>query len=97
MKTIPDIAWQDDTLLAPEIDFLFHPIANQALLGKGLEILDIRAECDRSGIAKIDSQYLAVVAAELPDWASGSIDLIRREARRLLVVVEANEGDRKLQ
>jgi hypothetical protein len=54
MKTIPSIARQHDTLLAPEIDVLCHPINSQAFFGQGLEILDIRAECDRSGIAKIN-------------------------------------------
>jgi Fanconi anemia group M protein len=95
MKSIPDIVRQYDTLRAPEIDFLCQPITDQAFFREILEILDIRAECDRTDHANINLQGLAIIVAKLPDRASGGTELIGREARRLLTGAEADEGDRK--
>jgi hypothetical protein len=39
---------------------------------------------------------ITVIATELPDWASGGIDLIGGEARRLFTGLEVDEGDRKV-
>jgi hypothetical protein len=51
-------------------------IADQAFRRQRLEILDIRAENDRPGIANVDRQCLAVVGAELPDGRPAVNELI---------------------
>jgi hypothetical protein len=92
-KVIPDVARKYNALLAPEIDFLRYPVADQALPGQGLEILDIRSEGHLVDFTEVDFQYIAIVAADLLDGMPAVIQLIGRETRHFLVILETNKGD----